>query len=559
MILIFFTWIVMCWFFLSTGIFFKSFLKLSNIDLPITVFLGMFLQCLMLSICCFFTKIGLEILLLNLCCNVFLFFYFRKKIIIDCREFIFEIKKTNIYSKSILILILVLSLYKCSLKPFLIDNESYYIQTIKWINEYGFVKGLANLHIFLAQMSPLHVLQAGFNFSFLTNNINDINGLILMISSLFFVIKAEKYYAENQKFSFLNFLLIFNFLYFQFIGQPSPDFILMIISQIIFYLYLEENKNQDALKTSIFLFLFIVFVKITIAPIGLLLVIWMIQLRKYFKIFVISSTLILLILIVKNSNISGYPFYPFDFYSINVDWKIPENLFNFITDSTKNTGYFENQVIVNPTFFQKIIGWLNLSGLNRIFNFGMLLLFVLTLFTPEFRKSKIYQNLYFIILIHFFVLLFTSPQFRYFLPQFIFFTVLIIANFANYFKLNYSIVQISVLIFIIFSCIFIEYYDFKNITDNKLMQQNSSFTFKNFLIPEKNSKYDAMTFEKVKNGNLNYYSPTTNFFFFGTADGKLPCVNKYQIDYLEKYYFIKPQMRTDKVSDGFYSEILKTE
>ena len=559
MILIFFTWIVMCWFFLSTGIFFKSILKLTNIDLPITVFLGMFVQSLMLSTCCFFTKIGFEIFLLNLGCNGLLFFYFRQKITSDLKGFIFDIKKTNIYSKSILIQILVLSLYKCSMKPFLIDNESYYIQTIKWINEYGFVKGLANLHIFLAQISPFHALQAGFNFSFLTNNINDINGLILVISSLFFVLKAEKFYTENHKFSFLNFLLIFNFLYFQFICQPSPDFVLIIISQIIFYLYLEENKNENALKSSIFLFLFIVFVKITIAPLGLLLVIWMIQLRKYFKIFVISSTLILLILILKNSNISGYPFYPFDFYSLNVDWKIPENLFNFITDSTKNTGYFENQVIVNPTFFQKIIGWLNLSGLNRIFNFGMLLLFILTLFTPEFRKSKIYQNLYFVILIHFFVLLFTSPQFRYFLPEFIFFTVLIVANFANYFKINYSVIQISVLIFIIFSSIFIEYYDFKNITDNKLMQQNSSFKFKNFLIPEKNSKYDAMTFEKVKNGNLNYYSPTTNFFFFGTADGKLPCVNKYQIDYLEKYYFIKPQMRTDKIENGFYSEILKTE
>ena len=549
----------MCWFFISTGIFFKSILKISNIYLPITIFLGMFVQSLILSICCFFTKIGLEIFLLNLGCNGFLFFYLRKIIIIDCKAFIFEIKKTNIYSKTILMLILVLSLYKCSLKPFLIDNESYYIQTIKWINEYGFVKGLANLHIFLAQMSPLHVLQAGFNFSFLTNNFNDVNGFILIISSLFFVIKSEKYYAENHKFSFLNFLLLFNFLYFQFIGQPSPDFILIIISQIIFYLYLEENKNENALKTSIFLFLYIVFVKITIAPFGLLLVIWIIQLKKYFKLFVLSSTIILLILILKNSIISGYPFYPFDFYSIDADWKIPENLFNFITDSTKNTGYFENQVVINPTFFQKIIGWLQLSGLNRIFNFGMLFLFVLTLFTTEFRKLKLYRNLYFVILIHFLVLLFTSPQFRYFLPEFMFFTVLIVTNFANYFKINYSVIQISVLIFIIFSSVFIEYYDFKNITNNKLMQQNSSFTFKNLLIPEKNSKYDAMTFEKVKNGNLDYYSLTTNFFFFGTADGKLPCVNKYQIDYLEKYYFIKPQMRTDEVGDGFYSEILKTE
>ena len=93
-----------------------------------------------------------------------------------------------------------------------------------------------------------------------------------------------------------------------------------------------------------------------------------------------------------------------------------------------------NKVVENPTFYQKIIGWLNLSGLNRIFNFGMLMLFLLTLFTKDFRKLKLFRILYLVIVIHFFVLLFTSPQFRYFLPEFMFFTVLIVANFANYFK-----------------------------------------------------------------------------------------------------------------------------
>ncbi|MBC7641407.1 MAG: hypothetical protein H7174_03575 [Flavobacterium sp.] len=456
-----------------------------------------------------------------------------------------------------MLLILTSSLYKCSLKPFLVDNESYYIQTIKWINEYGFVKGLANLHIFLAQTSPLHVLQAGFNFNFWTNNLNDINGLILVIASYFFVIESEKYYLKNHKFHWVNFVLVFNALFFQLIGQPSPDFALIIISQVIFYLFIEEFDNFQAIKISIVLFLFLFFIKITIAPIGLMILIWIILKRKYFLFFVLSVFLVTLILIFKNILITGYPLYPFEYFAFDVDWKIPCNLFNFITDSTKNTGYFENQLVINPTFFQKIIGWLQLAGLNRVFNLGMIFLFVLSLFTIEIRKNKNYKILYLVLLIHFIILLSTSPQFRFFLPEFIFFSLLMFSNIINYLKLNFKIIQISLILLIIFSSSFIEYFDFKNLTDNKLMQENTQFKLMNFLIPENNSKYNYLTFEKVKNGNLEYFSPTYNFFFFGTADGKLPCVNKYQINYLEKYYQIRPQLRTKNLDDGFCSEIIK--
>ena len=122
--------------------------------------------------------------------------------------------------------------------------------------------------------------------------------------------------------------------------------------------------------------------------------------------------------------------------------------------------------------------------------------------------------------------------------------------------MNFRFIQVSLILFLLFSLVFIEFLDFKKVTDNTLMQSRTNFKVSNLLVPAANSKYDKMKFEIIKNENLTYYSPADNFFFYGTADGKLPCVNKVQIDYFEKYYFIKPQMLTHNLKDGFYSKTI---
>ena len=100
----------------------------------------------------------------------------------------------------------------------------------------------------------------------------------------------------------------------------------------------------------------------------------------------------------------------------------------------------------------------------------------------------------------------------------------------------------------------VEFVDYKIFTQNKLHQTKSHYHWSQIFIPEKNSKYSGIKFEKIKDGNLEYNSPAENFFFYGTGDGNLPCVNKVQIDYFKKYYHVLPQLRTSDLSDGFYSK-----
>jgi len=58
------------------------------------------------------------------------------------------------------------ALFCGAFNPFILDHFGYYVPTIKWLTEYGLVKGISNLDLILGQMSVWHILQAGFsNFS----------------------------------------------------------------------------------------------------------------------------------------------------------------------------------------------------------------------------------------------------------------------------------------------------------------------------------------------------------------------------------------------------------
>jgi hypothetical protein len=272
--------------------------------------------------------------------------------------------------------------------------------------------------------------------------------------------------------------------------------------------------------------------------------------------FVGFSVLILGVLLLKNIIITGYPFFPLHFLSIDVDWRIPEKILVFISDPIRNSGYFKGDFVKNPSFFVKLTSWLNLGGINRVFNYGMLLLFIVALFTKEFRFTIKYKLLYFVLLIHFVLLLLTSPQFRFFLPEFLFLFVLVLRFLISYFKINFKSIQFALFILSLLPLIILEFVDFKYFTQNKFHQTKEHFQWSQILIPEKNSKFADIKYEKIKDGNLEYNSPKDNFFFYGTGNGVLPCVNKIQINYFKKHYFILPQQRTSDLKDGFYSENL---
>ena len=554
MLLILLSWILSLFFFIPSGIALKSIFKIKTTGVYMPFFLGLFVQCFLLTCCCFFYKLGLSVFILNSLIQTGLFIWKKEEISQCCIESLNDLKSLPKISKLILFSILLFSLLKCAQFPFIIDNESYYLQTIKWFNEFGFVKGLGNLHIFFAQSSPFHVLQAGFNFNFFTNRINDLNGLILVISSGFFISEFEKKYSQSTTIHWIGLIIIFNILLFQFISAPSPDLFTLLLCQVIFYIFLELEENFSNFKLITIFFLFLFFIKITIAPIGLIIFLILSKNRNRILFFILSSLVISVFLILKNNVLTGYPLFPFSFIESSVDWRIPENLLNYIIDVTQKAGYFEGNALKNPSLFIKLSSWFQLGGINLIFNYGIIILFILVPFTRDFKSKINYKRLYFVLLIHFLILLFTSPQFRFFLPEFVFLFVLALQFLINYFKIGYKNIHLFLLTAVLLPLLLVEFVDYKIFTQNKLHQTKSHYHWSQIFIPEKNSKYSDIKFEKIKDENLEYNSPKENFFFYGTGDGILPCVNKVQIDYFKKHYFILPQQRTSDLKDGFYSK-----
>ncbi|QBN18245.1 LIC_10190 family membrane protein [Flavobacterium nackdongense] len=554
MILIALSWIILLLFFIPCGIAVKSLLKLKSSGNYIPIFLGLFIQCLGLSICSFFFKIGLEVFIANFLISVVITYWKSKEIKESVKEILFDLRALSTTSKCSLLSIFIFSLFKCSQFPFIVDNESYYLQTIKWINEYGLVKGLGNLHIYFGQTSPFHILQAGFNFNFLTERSNDINGLILNLSSLYFITEFEKRYKINGEIHWIGFILIFNILFFQFISSPSPDLLIFILSQILFYYFMDKEDSLENYKIATLLFLNLLFIKITIAPLILLLFYKMYKSKKRLYFFLTASAIIGAVLCLKNFIITGYPFYPLQILPINRDWTIPEKLLKFVIHITENSGYSKTSDLKNPTILHKLNSWIQLGGINRIFNFGIILLFAVGLVIKRYKNQTKYIFLYLVLALNFLILLFTSPQYRYFLPEFVFLFVVIFSTIFCCFKGSIKTALYSFLIAIVVPLAFTEIIGYPNLTKNRLHQDKESNSWTQILIPKKNSKYAEIAFEKVTEGNLDFNSPKENFFFYGTANGELPCVNKVQVDYLKKKYNFIPQLRTSDLADGFYSK-----
>ena len=92
----------------------------------------------------------------------------------------------------------------------------------------------------------------------------------------------------------------------------------------------------------------------------------------------------------------------------------------------------------------------------------------------------------------------------------------------------------------------------KALTVNSLALKLTEFNSKNILIPEKNSKINTKYIKENIDG-FEFYSPIENTFFWGTGNGRLPCVNKDQLNYIKKYYNYVPQLRTKNIKDGFKS------
>ena len=519
---------------LNFGLLLKKSLSIHKLDITFTLIYGQFLLMLLTYVVAFLFRINVEFFIALLLLNFTLFWLYKT----EWKEHISGIKEQfNQFTKFNKILLLGLSIFtlaQSAIAPYLLDNESYYVQSIQWLNEYGFVKGVANLHPFLGQYSGWHVLQSGLNFSFLASIFNDINGFTYIIVLWFGLKRLQEYTITKEPIDLIIGLIpLFTVFFFPFISSPSQDFPIFLFTQLLLFTFIKNFRSYTKTNyySALILTLFILSIKvIPIVLVTIPILIFFSVIKEHKKVWGPSFILCLITLILfwtKNYIISGYPMFPSAALNYaEADWKIPSEIQKY------NYGYAKAYALLTTaeyydslSFVQKFTTWLQLSKLRGLFNNLMILLVVLVPFCLLLiKKRKSYLWAYTIGVLHLLFLLNTSAQYRFYFNYFIFFSLLIIASF----KPNLKLIKIGLItsITIVIIPLFLPL-KLTALSQNRFAMDMPSFQFNEFIVPHKNSKFKG-GFQTIKKGNLTFNSaikePNVNneVFYWSTGDGKLP-------------------------------------
>jgi len=555
--------ILISWFYIfitaiSFGIVFSKIVRLKQFEVIITTIFGLFSVTLLATVWAFFGPINIAFHLF-LCISSLLFWYKNKLTFTTLLKVIYcQIKSLSIPIKILFVISSVLILAQSATLPFIIDNESYYIQTIKWLNEYGFVPGLANLHLFLGQTSGWHISQSVFSFSFLYERFNDLNGFCLLIGNFFAFQKLSDYFSKSNRMDLVFGLLPLTYVFlFQFISAPSPDLPIYVIGFILFSEYLQNNQIKYQFITISVLALFAFFIKVTAFILLLFPLVLFIKhfivLKKQFYTTTLLSSLVFILFIIKNSLLSGYPLFPLICFRIDTfDHTVPSIIMNFFfSKSMLHSFYMPYGTFDNSSLLYILKKYFFSNGLSGYFGIlSLLIIGIVPVIIIKKRLIKSIWTIYFAFIALAVFLILSAPQYRFYIYFSLFFLLILLSLVLSNQK---QIIRLLGLNMIVIAIILILPMSFNNLTKNKFLTKNNTFHLKNIFIPEPNSKWKN-EYKKTSIGNMHYHSPTNTSFFWVTGNGDLPCINNSQLNYFQKGFLFIPQQRSVDLSNGFYSQ-----
>ena len=527
MILIAAYWLLLFPLFLVWGTAADSLFKTKASHPALVALLGIFPLTAGFTLTAFLLPLGPVSLALWLILTLITVIAFRSTLVTNLNKIKIALHSLSGIERLFLTAIALCVLFKSAQLPSLIDNQTYYVPTIKWLNEYGLVKGIANLHLFLGQQSPWHIVQAGLNLSFTGHTFNDLNGFLLVIFSWYVV----SYILRNETTTWFSYTLLALPLLLLFVDSPSPDLPVIVYCIIAFYLLSSEPGNEYHYRLAWCFLLLAGFIKITAAPLALILLLYPKPFKRNLG-FVLSTAVPLNVLwLAKNYIATGHPLYPFTFDSLSAAWAVPDTIIRGIhhTSNAYVYGTSSNDILT------KIQLWLTPDSVRGWINVAIIFLFVITPFFRAVRGN--YFKIYIISLLHFIILLIVSPQVRFMLPELIFFGAVIAT------QLFYSIKEPRKQAMIL-SASFLLALPF-------IIWHGSSGYI---VLPASQTAKPTMKFKECLIGNLKYYSPINEDFIYTCGNGPLPCVNEKQIDYIRAKYGYVPQLAGENVAKGFVSK-----
>lgn len=224
-------------------------------------------------------------------------------------------------------------LFFCSQQSISYDEALYHASFIEWLNQYGTVKGLANLHGRLAFNSSWHLFSSIFNWrSFSGQPLNQINGFFCLWILLYFLTERELHPDNNAIRTFTGLAIVF--LFFPLITvyhliDPSADYVIIFWTLLILYevyFYTDKGSNSSIISFICISSLYLFTVKLSSFILLACFLLYLKELKKQ-PIKIKSVLLIFLFIvvpyIVANYLMSGYIIYPYlDVHLLNPVWKV---------------------------------------------------------------------------------------------------------------------------------------------------------------------------------------------------------------------------------------------
>jgi hypothetical protein len=425
--------------------------------------------------------------------------------------------------------------------PFIIDHFGYYTGTIKWLNEFGIVKGISNVSLILGQQSSWHIFQASFDA--LLDPFLRIN---LVLYSIFII-----YTFENKRWNLLFFIPIFLL----FLQSPSPDLPIYIFSilLIITLFKADYSKNYSAIwLLSVFVF--------TLKPTAFWLPLFVFlmgfiynrQLLFEVKNIVLTSIL-LLVFFIKQIWVFGDFIFPIYTHLLDISWKPSTFLLELSGKNgvlkTYDFQYSEAEINSWNTT-TRFIKWLTLDGFKKFINSGIILMLLgFGVIVLKKQNAKLIL-LWICIAIKTIIIFYFSGQYRFMIDAILPIIALIILGISL--KPIQSKVIALLGILMVFSVFLFP----------KILQEN----IKSFYVGQvmgkpkiqqliKPLEYSISDFNQHRISNFDFYTPKD---FHLMHDVPLPCLTPFT---MHEYYVagVFPYAYDAKnLSKGFYLKKLTT-
>ena len=218
------------------------------------------------------------------------------------------------------------------------DSGLYHAQSIRWIEEYGVIKGLALVQNRFGYNSAFFSVSALYSFAFLGQSLHGVNGFMAALVTLYayFTITNALF---SHSFGSLNSITAFAPILYTIIGgieliSPTTDPILLylVFAIIMLWTQLIDDNEADVMPYALLCVLtaFLVSVKLSVGVLILLAAEPAVRLLRTRRIketvICLAAGLILdLPYFIRNVIISGWMIYPFPALDLfDVAWKLPE-------------------------------------------------------------------------------------------------------------------------------------------------------------------------------------------------------------------------------------------